>query len=277
MTFLDEDRTILSEIAEESEIGNFVAKRDDNVSFFYNITDKGNEYLGYETKNQKLMFSEPMFKTSYPQSFGTFFEGNFAGLISYKNSTSTTPVKGTYSTHADATGTIILPNITLQVLRVHTTERMEYNGNTAQVIDKYLWYAQDVRYPVFVSIETYYERQDGTASCASTNSYLNLNLNKSFDAPTDIQNIAGNVDYKVSPNPFVNVIKVEYNLPEATNVNIELYNVAGAKLATLVNNETQVGENVLSEDISTLTSVSDVYILKMTFGNQVYTEKVIKK
>ena len=136
-----------SDIEDNFDGGNIKAVRDDGCTFFFNITDKGNEYVGYEIGNHKLLLDKPVQKTVYPQKFNTRFSGNFSGNIFAEGSDKATRVEGTYSTHADAWGTLFLPDgVSLQALRVRTTE-----ASGSRELVKYLWYTQETRYPVFVT------------------------------------------------------------------------------------------------------------------------------
>lgn len=254
---------------------NIVANRSDDVSFLFNITDKGNEYVGYDSPYQKLILSEPMQKTLYPQSYGTYFEGTFSGEMINKSNEKSTPVSGANSTHADATGTLILPGgDTFEVLRVHTTERMEYN-NVAYVTNKYLWYAQDVKYPLFVTFDSHVENSDGKIYSSSKKSYVNIN--RAPAGPTQLKAVNNNVACTVSPNPFINTVEMSYFLPEATQVSIDLYTINGSKVTTLLANEIQSGNVNFAKDISAYTRSGEVYILKLTFGDKAQSVKLIKK
>lgn len=273
---LNEEKSYFSQIELNEENGNIQVKRSDNISFFFHNTEKGNEYMGYRSGSQQLVLDQPIYKTSYPQVYGTFFDGRFSGQFVYDNSDRKSYVKGYYSTHVDATGTLLLPEgKSLEVIRVYTTEKWEYTNST-QVIEKYLWYAQDVRYPVFVTIDSYMESGKGSVSCHNTRSFYNPRAAQVVSAPTVIDAVEATIAYTVNPNPFTDRIEVSYNLPEATTVSVELYNSVGAKLVSLVDKQTQSGYVTLSENIAKYTPNQDIYILKLTFGDKVYTEKLIK-
>lgn len=268
--------TSSAEMGKDYTKSNVKVMRDDNVTFFYNITASGNEYYGYEAGNSKLTYTTPILKTVYPQSFGTFFEGNFEGTRSYGKSVS--EVKGYYSTHADAEGTIILPDgKSYPALRIHTIERTDSENGSGYEIDKYLWYLQDARFPVFVSTRVFSVKQDGTRIAREKKSHYAPDASLRSDTEmTGIENINSSLAYSVSPNPFVNTIQVSYALPSETNVNIDLYNMKGVKLFTLVANELQSGNISFTKDISQYTLAQDTYLLKIQFGDKVYTQKLVK-
>lgn len=249
-------------------------RHDDKVTFLYNISERGNEYLGYEKGSYKLVFSKPLLKTLYPQSFGTFFEGEYEGDLSYGNNSNSYPVSGTYSTHADAAGTIILPNgDSYPALRVHTTQTSSMNGSVS-VVEKYLWYTHNVRLPLFVSIQNFGLKEDGSKILKNQQSYFTPDVKIENDI-TGIDNLNA-IAYKVFPNPFQGVIELNYNLPQDTKVTIELFDTKGMKLKTLVS-QIQNGSISVTEDVSRYTQNQGTYFLKLQFGDKVYTEKLIRK
>jgi hypothetical protein len=248
--------------------GNIKVARNDGCTFFFNNTEESNEFLGYESKNGKLVLTQPIVKTKYPQEYGTQFDGFYSGTLSVGENYSRT-VEGTYSTHADATGTIILPgDIELPVLRVKTTQ----TANSWELV-KYLWYAQNEKLPVFVTMEEYTVGNDGTEKLISKRSFLNTDVNKSL---TGISTI-GEVSYKVLQNPFKDEVQLSYTIPGEANVNIDLYASNGAKVATLVSNQLQSGSLSIAKDVTSLAPAPGIYFLKIKIGEKVYTEKLIKK
>ncbi|GHV07556.1 hypothetical protein FACS1894160_0340 [Bacteroidia bacterium] len=252
--------------------GNVKAVRNDNINFFFKITANANEYWGYKVGNTTYKLVEPIVKTKYPQEYGTQFDGKYSGIVLIEGSDYSRPIDGTYSTHADATGTILLPNdVVLPALRVRTTE-----STGARELVKYLWYTQDVRFPIFVIFEDYSIDNDGAKTLTYTESFLNTNL-KNLGSANAVKQVADNVTYNVSPNPFTEEINLNYSLPEATKVNIELFDAKGAKIVTLVSNEVQTGAISVSKNVAQYTSAPGVYVLKIKIGNKTYTEKIVKK
>lgn len=271
-----------SDILENYDESNVVVHRDDNISFFYNITDKGNEYKGYRSGNATVLFTEPLLKTKYPQTFGTYFEGNFSGLVTYEDFDKTNEVSGFYSTHADGYGTITLPDgKKYSALRVHTVERSDNKKNGGYYeTQKYLWYAQNVRLPLFVSLEIYAVNAKGEKRLADQRSYLNTSIEEEYNkAPQlrlSIPGISVENSYSVFPNPFKDDVTVNYSLTEETVVSIELFDSKGARLATVLSEQVQNGNQSVRVDVSKYTQAQDVYLLRLKFGDKVYTEKLIK-
>ena len=248
--------------------GTIKADRNDGCEFFFITTENTNEYWGYKAGNRRFQLTEPIVKTKYPQSYNTQFSGKFSGTITVEGSDCKNNVEGTYSTHADGIVTIILPGgVSKQALRIKTTE-----GYPGFERVKYLWYAQDVRLPLFVILEDYSIKADGSRRLTSTQTCMNLKA-KNND---NVKPFEAEFSCQVYPNPFKDNIQVTYSLPQKAIVTIELLASGGAKLVTLVSNQEQSGTQTISKDVSKFTTQPGVYFLKITIGDKTYTEKIVK-
>ncbi|MDR1763136.1 MAG: T9SS type A sorting domain-containing protein [Dysgonamonadaceae bacterium] len=265
----DVEQQSFSELKTDFDAGNIKAERNDGFSFYFLNNENVNEYWGFDNGSVSLRLTQPIVKTRYPQEFGTNFNGNFAGVVTYSNAT-TREFSGKYSTEVDGAGTLILPgSISLQTIRVKTT--VEY-GNLYEV--KYLWYSQNERLPLFVTFEEYTVGADGTKTPVFTQSNMNVNIDRNPGNVTGIANLGGN-SYKILENPFKSEISLTYSLAEPQSVTIELLSASGAKIATLVSDPQQSGSHTVSKNVSAL-APAGVYLLKLKFGDRTYTEKVVK-
>lgn len=94
---------------------------------------------------------------------------------------------------------------------------------------------------------------------------------------SDIINVkTSSVDYQLLqnyPNPFNPVTKIRYSIPELTRVQIKVFDVLGAEIATLVNKEKPAGHYELNWNAGNLPS--GVYFYQLRAGDFIQTRKLI--
>jgi len=74
------------------------------------------------------------------------------------------------------------------------------------------------------------------------------------------------------PNPFNPTTEIRYNLPERANVRLEIYNLSGQRLETLVNEPQEAGVHWVTWDASTYSS--GVYFYKLIAGDRVSARRM---
>ncbi len=74
------------------------------------------------------------------------------------------------------------------------------------------------------------------------------------------------------PNPFNPVTTITYQLPEASRITIEVFDILGSRVATLINEYKYAGKYSVRFDASTLTS--GLYIYRLTTPYTVITRKM---
>ena len=74
------------------------------------------------------------------------------------------------------------------------------------------------------------------------------------------------------PNPFNPVTQIRYELPQSSEVRLEVFNIQGQRVATLVNGMQQAGVHTLSFDATAL--ASGVYLYRLIAGQTVITKKM---
>jgi len=79
--------------------------------------------------------------------------------------------------------------------------------------------------------------------------------------------------YQNYPNPFNATTNIQFDLAEATNVRLSVYNVSGQLVATLVNSHMDAGAHVVSFDAGLL--ASGVYVYRLNAGAFVQDRKMV--
>ncbi len=74
------------------------------------------------------------------------------------------------------------------------------------------------------------------------------------------------------PNPFNATTTISYDLPEAGDVSLEVYNLMGQKVAALVDDYKEAGQYTVSWDAADF--ASGIYLYRMTINDKVFTKKM---
>lgn len=87
------------------------------------------------------------------------------------------------------------------------------------------------------------------------------------------------LNFKAFPMPFTSKMNIELSLPEATYINVSVYNLNGQRVKELVNTVLPQGANTITWNGQNSTGSSipqGTYFLRITYQGKVYTHKIIR-
>ncbi len=104
--------------------------------------------------------------------------------------------------------------------------------------------------------------------------YLGLESEMGFAEPADESGKAsGQCKVTLWPNPFNPVANVALSLSQAAHVKVDVYNLVGQKIGTVVDANLSAGEHTYSWDGSRF--ASGIYLLRVQAGEDVQTSKLV--
>jgi hypothetical protein len=103
--------------------------------------------------------------------------------------------------------------------------------------------------------------------------WMDANMPGYCEVGIDENTLAENL-LNVYPNPFSNNMTISYHLPESGALKIEVMNLLGEKIQSVVDERMPAGD--YRNEIPTSGMASGVYLVKMTLNNKVTYEKVVK-
>ena len=93
--------------------------------------------------------------------------------------------------------------------------------------------------------------------------------------PSAVENISDIFnDVNVSPNPATDKTAINFSLKQASNVSVEIYNIAGEKIATVSEGQQGIGEHIIFFSPAELNLESGIYFVKLTADNAVVTKRL---
>lgn len=99
---------------------------------------------------------------------------------------------------------------------------------------------------------------------------ISRDLNVSNELETSPNSYELNQNY---PNPFNPSTNITYSIPESGDVTLEVFNIQGQRVATLVNGRQSAGSHMATFDASNL--ASGVYTYRLVSGNYVEVRKML--
>lgn len=91
---------------------------------------------------------------------------------------------------------------------------------------------------------------------------------------TALENVsANNVTLQNYPNPFNNSTRISFKIPYQTNVQLNVYDISGRKVAELINELRQEGMNEVNFEANNL--AGGIYFYQLEYSGQIITKKML--
>jgi hypothetical protein len=272
--------------AESKEFDNFantpfIASCERDAVYYHGVSDDSYELVGITTETYKLDYELPMVKMQYPFYYGKSFNGDFIAHAYKDDKLLKMDISGNYYTIADATGTLVLPNTIIpNVLRVkQNSDYVQANAcNEVNISStKYTYYSQFHKQPLLTIIEQTKTYQDGRVETKNECFLNEIALAYTENNSSQVENIKADFKYSIYPNPFDNQILISYSLEQITEIKIELFDILGVKVGDILTEKTQAkGYYEYEFQTINLNLKPGVYFIKLTCGNNAYTERLVK-
>jgi len=131
--------------------------------------------------------------------------------------------------------------------------------------------------PDFIGkVELYLTVTDDSAAMAFDTVLVKVNLDPTGIEPLTTEIPTQYVLNQNFPNPFNPVTRIRFGLPKAGNVTIEIYNILGQKVETILNEFKPAGYHIISYDGSRLSSGIYFYRIQMNEFDQIKKMMLIK-
>ena len=158
----------------------------------------------------------------------------------------------------------------LSVLDTVASDNIKYNDTDPLALENTMYYRI-----AGIKRESCYPSRKSAHDEDYTLSLSNIMDNQIQTGGLD-DHIAQSVDLKVYPNPFKQTIHIEYTLSNKKEVKIELYDVLGNKLATVLDKMQFAGNYHYSASPFIESAIQGIFYLKVTIDHEQHVKKMIK-
>jgi hypothetical protein len=167
-------------------------------------------------------------------------------------------------------GSDITDNVAVDSARIYENITHDYSPPDSVVGPRYFFTVPAGPHPSGSAICYFVEAWDISQNYSIDSMYC-FNVITSVQEPTSVPTEFAL--HAPAPNPFNPTTRISFSLPEASHVKLEIYDLLGRKVATLVDEPMDAGEHEIGWDASGFSS--GVYLVRLSSDNQVATIKLV--
>ncbi|MCQ2192956.1 MAG: T9SS type A sorting domain-containing protein [Paludibacteraceae bacterium] len=248
---------------------------------YFEITNNEKRYWGLSSGLVKIEFEQPIVDMKFPMAYQDVISGAMVGT--YTTGSTVEPITGSYTSEADAWGSLSLPDGSVynNVLRVKLTKNyQQVAGSLTYTIQttRYQYYAEGVRYPVLITLENNV-KSDCNCTCGNYTTETAYYLPGAQNEVKQLINgnsVADNdVKIGVYPNPFREQLNANVNIANAAEADIDIIDAAGRKIKDFGTYNLAEGDNNIT--LETADIIPGQYVVRVSVDGVNYSKNVIKK
>ncbi|MBQ3673396.1 MAG: hypothetical protein II928_02850 [Paludibacteraceae bacterium] len=228
----------------------------EHSNYYFNVRQDTLWLEAYENSHKQIRLSSQVPMLRFPFVYGDSLSGEFAGEGEYSHLIPVS-IEGFYRTRAEATGQLILPDITIDTaLRVHTMIQYYEQRQPQCTIqeNRHIWFSEYCRYPLLETLIRSRIYASDTMVVAST--YYFPQEQASHPSPRLVKPIEEQeeliTDVSYLPNPVQTNLQVRFNLSHAAQVYISLHYNGGVTTYQTPLHQEEEGEHFVSINMAGL-------------------------
>ena len=236
--------------------------------------------VGYENAQTSVHFSQTEKMLAFPFHYGDTLISKFRGDGEFCH-TLPVSIEGTTVTVADAIGTLILPDDTIQsILRIH--KRRTYWENVRQssfvTEDTYYWYSERCCYPLYIAQRVCTEHKTDTVVFETAYYYPQelieevQSIDSTYQTAIGIDSVFTEAAYL--PNPVQDNLIITYRLTRDASVSFSLHGNGGLLFTNTPMRQENAGYH--STTINMSSYPIGTYILFIHVDDFVQSQVIIK-
>ena len=245
--------------------------------FLFNCDEQKIEHIGYSSRSgfSSIKYDEPLMKMKFPFTYGEELAGPIHGTYYLKEEASA-KINGSYEVIADGYGQLHLPGAIhiKNALRLKTTKKYtQSRSNSSFDVETitYRWYAENMRYPVLVFIEskTFSKGKEYKSYTAAYNQNYVEFMNSEAT-----EEISDGVSVNLYPNPVTENFTVAFTIQEEANIQINVLSENGALLGVILNENRYPGFYEENFSVKSLNLKTGIYFIKTKVGTNENVKRI---